>query len=90
MIRQNSITIALDLARMSKSTEALSLSADLRACIASFVRTRSIIILVGAFRLMPLFWLRKQFRWSRRPPGLKGKFPFICLLLLKIAYDFLT
>ena len=75
MIRQNSITIALDLARMSKSTEALSLLADL--CIASFVRTRSIIILVGAFRLMPLSWPRKQLRLCRRPPGLKCRFPFV-------------
>ena len=31
MIRQNSITIALDLTRMYKSTKALSLVADLRA-----------------------------------------------------------
>ena len=75
MIRQNSITIALDLARMSKYTEALSLLADL--CIASFVRMRSIIILVGAFLLTPLFWPRKQLRWYRRPPGLKGRFLFI-------------
>ncbi len=75
MIRQNSITIALDLARMSKSTEALSLLAD--HCIASFVRTRSIIILVGAFRLMPLFWLRKLLRSCRRALGLKGRLSFI-------------
>lgn len=63
MIPQNSITIALVLARMSKSAETLSLLADLRACIASFARMRSIIILADAFRLMPLFWLRKQLRW---------------------------
>ena len=63
MIRQNSITIVLDLARMYKSTEALSLVADLRAYIVLFVRTTSIIILVGAFHLTPLFWPRKQLRW---------------------------
>ena len=63
MIRQNSITTALDSARMSKSTKVLLLFADLRACTASFVRTRSIIILVGAFRLTPLSWPRKQLRW---------------------------
>ena len=63
MIRQNSIITALDLARTCESTEALSLITDLRACIVLFVRTRSIIILVGAFHLMPFFWPRKRLRW---------------------------